>query len=418
MGEKEIESIIAEIAEKTNKSEEEITELIKSKVEKFAGLLTEQGAAFMVQKELGLKQETYEQIKISELEEGMKGIELKGIIESIYPIKEFEKNSKKGKLQSLILNDGTGEVRITLWNDQVGKYDLTRKSEITISNAIISTYNEKKQATLGFNGTIIINKKNEEEFEKIANLKGGASSASVRGRIMRKFPCKEFESGERKGKLCSFQLGDETAVIRVTAWNEKAEEMEKFNEGDAVEINNAYTKDGKFGIELHAGYSANIKETQKEVAKTQEILKETMKENKITQLVEGENAIIKGKINSIEKGNYAYEVCQTCGKKITKTPNGVLCEKCGETKAKKNAVISAIIEDESGNIRTNFFGKNALNAMGLTQEELEKQLNEKTPDIIEAEFNGKLTGKEIKVYGYTKINSFSGNREFNAREVL
>ena len=418
MDEKELKKTITEIAEKTGKSEEEISELIKAKIEKFSGLLTEQGAAFMVQKELGLKQETAEQIKISELEEGMKGIEIKGTIEAIYPVKEFEKNSKKGKLQSLIINDGTGEIRLTLWNDQVGKYDLTRKSEITISNAIITTYNEKKQAILGFNGTITINKKKEEEFEKIADLKSGTSEVNVIGRIMRKFPCKEFESGERKGKLCSFQLGDETAVVRVTAWNEKAEEMEKFNEGDAIEIINAYTKDGKFGIELHAGYSASIKETQKEVAKTQEILKETMKENKISQLVEGENAVINGKINSIEKGNYAYEVCANCGKKIIKTENGIFCEKCGETKAKKNAVISVIIEDESGIIRTNFFGKTALNAMELTQEELEKQLTEKTPDIIEAELNGKLVGKEIKVYGYTRTNNFSGNKEFNAREIL
>ena len=69
--------------------------------------------------------------------------------------------------------------------------------------------------------------------------------------------------GERKGKLCSFQIADESAIIRATAWNEKADEIEKFNEGDAIEIENAYTKEGRFGVELHLGYSADIKKLLK-----------------------------------------------------------------------------------------------------------------------------------------------------------
>jgi ssDNA-binding replication factor A large subunit len=348
----------------------------------------------------------------------MKGIELKGRVEALFPEKSFEKNGKKGKLKSFLLADGTGEVRVTLWNDQVDKYELTKGSEVLISNAIISKYNEKKQLTLGFNGTIEITEKKEEEFEKIAQIKGGNNSINLVGRIIRKFPCKEFESGERKGKLCSFQLGDETALIRATAWNDKADELEKFNEGDAIEIKSAYTKEGKFGAEVHLGYTAEIKETKKEVLPTTEILKEIQKEKKINQLVDGENAVIVGKITGVEKGNFFYEVCEKCGKKITKTENGVLCENCGEVKAKKNAVVSLTIEDDTAGIRANFFGKNALKALGLEQEELERALEEKSPDTMIAALNGKLMEKEIKIYGYQRTNSFSGANEFSAREIL
>lgn len=418
MPDKDINTLIEEIAQKTGKSDDEIRGLVKGKTEKFSGLLTEQGAAYLVQKELGIRQENYEQIQIGELKEGMKGIEIKGKVEAAFPVKEFEKNGKKGKLKSFILSDGTGEIRATLWNDQTDKYELTRGSELKMSNIIITSYNEKKQATLGFNGSIEIISKKEEEYNKISQLKAGMNGVSVAGRIMRKFPCKEFESGERKGKLCSFQIGDETAIIRATAWNEKAEETEKYNEGDAVEIRGAYTKEGKFGAELHLGYMAQMAETLKTVPNVIEILKEQMREKKINTLADGENAVICGKVSGVERGNFFYEVCAKCGKKITKTQNGVLCENCGESTAKKNAVVSLMVEDDTAGIRVNFFGKNALKALGVGQEELEKQTGEKSADVMVAELNGKLIGKEMKVYGYQKTNNFSGNNEFSAREVI
>ena len=418
MTEKNLKELVQEIAEKTGKTEEEVSTLIKAKVEKFSGLLTEQGAAYMVQKELGLKQESYEQMHIGQINEGMKGIEIKGTVEAVFPVKEFEKNGKKGKLKSFILSDGTGEVRVTLWNDQVEKYEITRGSEIALTNIIVSKYNDKKQVTLGFNGTLNILNKKEETFEKMAELKAGLNSVNIVGRIIRKFPCKDFESGERKGRLCSFQIGDETAVLRATAWNEKANETEKYSEGETVEIKNAYTKEGKFGVEIHLGYTATIQETNKEMPSAAEILKETIQEKKINQLTDGESAAITGKITNVEKGNFVYEVCAKCGKKPQKTENGVLCETCGETTTKRNAVVSLLIEDDTSRIKATLFGKNALTILGLTQEELEKELNEKSTEKIMTEMNEKLNGKEIKLYGYQKVNSFSGENEFRVKEII
>ena len=410
--------LISQIAQQSGKTEVEIKSLIDAKVQKFSGLLTEQGATYMVQKELGLKQETLEQVNISDLKEGMKGIELKGTIEAVFPVKEFDKNGKKGKLKSFVLNDTTGGVRVTLWNEQVDEFKIARGNEIVITSVLVKMYNDTKQVTLGFNGKIEIKSTKEIEPIKLAELKSGMSSVGIIGRIMRKFPCKDFESGERKGKLCSFQIGDDTATIRATAWNEKADELEKYNEGDAVEIENAYTKEGRFGVEIHLGYSAEIKETTKTVPTQIELLKDQMEQKKIADTNEGENAVIEGKIMSVEKGNLFYEVCSKCGKKITKTENSYLCESCGETNPKKNPVVSVILEDESGNIKTNFFGKNALNAIGLEQEILEQKVNGNGADIIIAELNANIVGKNVKVFGYTKINSFSGNKEFTVREII
>ncbi|MFA6064841.1 MAG: hypothetical protein WCW44_05075 [archaeon] len=418
MTEQTITALITEISGKTGKSEEEISTLIKAKVEKFSGLLTEQGAAYMVQKELGLKQEALEQIQIGQLTDGMKGIEIKGTIEAIFPIKEFEKGGKKGKLKSFILSDPTGEVRVTLWNDQADKYELTRGSELILSNILVSSYNEKKQVTLGFNGIINILNKKEETFAALSELKSGMNGVNLVGRIVRKFPCKDFESKDRKGKLCSFQFGDGTALLRATAWNEKADEIEKTNEGEVFEIKNAYTKEGRFGVELHLGYTATMTPSTKEIPSIAQILKDSVSEKKVNQLTDGETSTISIKVMGVERGNFLYEVCQKCGKKIQKTENGALCETCGETTPSKRAVASLLVEDDTAGIKATFFGNTALSAIGMTQEEIENNLNAKSMDVFIAELNGKLIGKEIKLLGYQKTNSFSGANEFMVKEII
>jgi replication factor A1 len=410
----EIGELIKEISEKSGKEEKEIKEMIDAKIKKFSGLLTDQGAAFMVQKELGLKQETSVESKVDGLEEGMKNIELKGIVKSVFPVKEFEKNGKQGKLKSFILEDDTGGVRVTLWNDQVDKYDLTIGSEVQLNNVIVSSYNEKKQVSLGFNGTIDILNKKEIDFEKINNLKGGMNGINVVGRLLRKFPCKEFNSGERKGKLCNFQFGDESALLRATAWNEKADEVQALREGDVVEIKNGYTKEGMFGVELHLGYTAELKESEKAMPGVTEILKEQIKEKKINVLVENENVIVKGKIKEILPGNFYFNACEKCGRKVS----GTICESCGEIKGEKRAVLSAIIEDDTGEIKANLFSESALNLLNWKQEDLEKETTEKSSEKLLEEINNSTKGKEIGLFGYNKMNSYSNENEFSVKEVL
>ncbi|MEK6958440.1 MAG: hypothetical protein AABW59_00165 [archaeon] len=410
---------IKEIAEKMGKSVEEVQELIHAKIQKFSGLLTEQGAVYMLQKEVGMKQEALEQVEIGKLQEGMKGVEVKGIVGAVFPLKEFEKNGKKGKLKSFVLSDGTGEVRVTLWNDQVDKYDITTGSEICLNNILASKYNDKMQVTLGFNGVATILNKKEESFTTLSELKAGMGSVNVVGRIMRKFPCKDFETSDRKGKVCSFQFGDETALLRASAWNDKASELAGYNEGDAVEIKNAYTKEGKFGVELHLGYTAHLTTTQKKVPDLMEILKESVVEKKLNSLMDNENVIISGKITNIVPGNFNYLICEKCGKKLSKSDlGGLICEACGEVKGKKNPVVSATVEDDTGRIQVTFFGKNALDIFGWSEEEFNKELEEKSVDRLLAELNGKLNDKPVKVYGYQRANSFSGTSEFMAKEVM
>jgi replication factor A1 len=406
--------LLEEMSEKSGKTVEEINELIKKKVEKFSGLLTKEGATFMVQKELGLKKNDFTTIKVGDLKGGMKDFETKGIIKNIYPLKEFEKNGKKGKILSFLIEDDTGIIRTTLWNDQIKKYDLTQGSEIKIINGFITSYNERKQLSLGYNGSIEIIEKKEEEFEKINDLKSGLNNVNVVGRLIRKFPCKEFENQEKKGKVCNFQFGDETALLRATAWNEKVDEIQEIENDKVIELKNAYTKEGMYGIELHIGYNSIIQKSEKHIPKTIEILKENVEEKKINALVENKNAIINVKIKEIKQGILYFNSCEKCGKKIVEK----ICETCGEVNKIKKPILNIKVEDDTGEITTSFFGHSVLSLIKINQEEFEQETNKKSSQVIINELNEKLKGKEIKLLGHEKNNSFSGENEFNVREII
>jgi len=202
--------------------------------------------------------------------------------------------------------------------------------------------------------------------------------------------------------------------LRATAWNEKADEVQNFIEGDVLEIKNAYTKDGLFGVELNLGYSALLKKSDKAMPNLVEILKENISEKNINELVEGENIIINGKIKTIENRKLFFVACEKCGKKV----EGNICESCGEVKGEKRFIVNSTIEDDTGEIRASFFGENALKLLGKQKDELEKELEEKSVEKIIEEINEKIGGNKIKILGYEKTNSYSGENEFSVKDVF
>ncbi|HNV01533.1 MAG TPA: OB-fold nucleic acid binding domain-containing protein [archaeon] len=418
MEETNIENLIVEIAQKTNKDKEDIRKMVNTKTEKYSGLLTEEAAIDLVKKELGILKEQNERLKISELSEGKKGIEIEGKIELLYPTKEFEKNGKKGKLQNFIISDNTGEIRGTLWNDQIEENKIKQGNEVIITNLIVTSYNDKKQITLGFGGKVKTIKENETEYKKSTELKAGMSNINIFGKIIRKFPCKEFENSERKGRVCSFQLGDESAIIKASAWNDKATILENFLEGDTIEITNAYTKEGKFGTELHLGYTSEIKKSEKEINSITQTDNNKYLEKKLNQINQGDNVLVEGKIIKISDGKLSYLICEKCNKKATKTENGVFCEKCGEVSGKQNPVLSAVINDDTNETQITMFGNIVLEFIENTEEEFSKDIeNKSTQEILEKISENKIN-KTVKIKGYVKENQFLGTNEIIVKEIL
>ncbi len=118
----EIGELIEKICKHSGLSDSEVKKKIEEKQDELSGLVSEEGAAYIVARELGLSliKETKRQLKIKNLVSGLRSVDLVARITEISDVREFEKNGRKGRVANLVLGDETGFVRLSLWNDEIG----------------------------------------------------------------------------------------------------------------------------------------------------------------------------------------------------------------------------------------------------------------------------------------------------------
>ena len=420
-------AIIEKIIDKTGKSMNDVEALINEKKEKFSGLLTDSGAAFMVAKELNVKVESTstptEVTKISKLEDGMQNMDVLVKVLQVFSAREFEKSGKKGTLCNLVIADETGEIRLTLWNkeaDRVQNEQIQKGNVLMLRNCYVSSYNDRKQLSLGYSGEMTINPENQEvevsitenKLTKLEELKPEMSDVDTVARILRIYPATEFSHEGRKGKVLNFQISDGSAIIRATAWNDIADQVLKLSENDLIKIESAYTKQGMRGLELHLGWKARIMENPKidfEIADADKLMDIESEKKTINQLSDGDKYVqVDAKVLGIQQGRFHYKVCPTCRKKLQALDNGYVCEKCGQVKEPEiNLVVGAEIEDSTGKINAVFYEKDAEKFLGISKDEMRKKLDDKSFDDLQEEFGTKLNGKEFSFSGLVKANKLN-----------
>ncbi len=431
----ELQQTLQKIISSSGKSEEEVNRLIGKKKEKFAGLLTESGAALMVAKELGvelgLEEKQLERLQVSQLKGGMSNVEVLARAKHIFSPKNFEKNGKKGILCSLIVGDSTGEIRLTVWGKEVARLqeqNVEKGTVLLLKNCYVNSYKEIPQLNLSYNGNFLINPEidvsglppAEEKCVALKELSESESDASVLGRIIRVFPEKIFEKDGREGKLVNFLIGDGTAIVRAAAWNEMVGEVKKLSSGEAVKIEGCYTKKGLREVELQLGFRARILKSPKDGEKLPGIAEMQgieVQEKKVAGLKEGDRFVaVDAEIEDVLPGQLRFNVCPKCGKKLEAAEGSYLCEECGEVKPDIRAVVSLKLRDETGEIDAVLFGEIAEKAIGMNREELKKRLGVNTAGQLVAELRDAIAGKRVKVNGFVKMNGFSKQLEFSARE--
>lgn len=137
-----LEQILSELEEKTNFSRKQLYDKIKKKHEELSGLVSMEGAAHLVARDLDvviLKPEK-RKLKIKDMTDGMKNINFKARVIQISDTRTFErKDGSTGKVCNLILTDGTGEVRLPVWDKQVESMqkELKEGNVIEVKNADI-----------------------------------------------------------------------------------------------------------------------------------------------------------------------------------------------------------------------------------------------------------------------------------------
>lgn len=290
MSEMKTEVYINKIIENTGLTRKEIQDMVGDKKNELKGLISEEGALFIIARELGVdvKEENKELIQdidifISDISPNMKNINLVGRINEIHRVNKFNKtDGGVGYVGSFLLHDKTGDIRIVLWDDQVNifndnNFEINELVKIINGTARKGRYDEL-EIHIGRFGKIILSPddidykdypKIKFKLSNINEINLGLKSISIEGRIIQISPIKEFTKKDGElGRVGSLTLLDSTGDTRLTFWNDDIEKIEKLEINDVITISNLTprlnTYDSK-SIDLYANRSSVVKKISKDI---------------------------------------------------------------------------------------------------------------------------------------------------------
>ena len=116
----DFDELVTKIIQASGLDREAVLARINSKVVELSGLVSKKGAAHIIASNFGVQ--LHESVKgkslsLKDVVSGLNNISIKGVVTRVFPINEFERNGRKGRVGSLIINDGTADARLVFWNE-------------------------------------------------------------------------------------------------------------------------------------------------------------------------------------------------------------------------------------------------------------------------------------------------------------
>ncbi|MCK9292976.1 MAG: hypothetical protein WCY27_01785 [archaeon] len=426
--------IFRKVKTETGKSEEELqANLIKIK-DKYQGLLSDVGANIMLAKQFNVDlniTSTPSILKISELTSSQDGVSLYARVKFIPPVKTYTgKDGSQGKLQTIYLQDGTGETKLNLWQekaDLLSELNLEKNSLVLVKDAFVSTYNDRLDLSLRHGGTLIKDPENPPLIEKIKeNFKEVSDIEQVEenpidtiGRIINIYPINTFEGKDgKKREVLSFEISDGLKSLRCVAWEPWTQEINSnFSKGDVIKLTDVRLKEGLYDIEAYLNWTSSViknPKTSKKIPPLDQILalSKDLEEGKISELQDGKNYKLEGLIVSINRNNIRYFKCPECNEKVQIINNEFICERCNKViDPQVNLFGSLDIDDGSGILKIVFFKDVVEKIYDLNKDNFKQEILEEQKLEIFDKLEDKLLGEKVKVTGRAKLNNFSSQIE-------
>lgn len=197
--EENYQQLIEFISENSGVSVSEIERKVEAKRAKLAGLISKEGAAQVIAAELNISFDK-QIIKLSQIVPGMRKINLIGKIINLFPVREYTKNGRKGRVASFVLADDTSNMRVVLWDenhiDLIVKGQITNESVVEIANSSIrngeihlSSFSEIKLSNKPMENVVI----EKPVFEKTIISFNANDKVSTRAFVVQMFEPRFFE---------------------------------------------------------------------------------------------------------------------------------------------------------------------------------------------------------------------------------
>lgn len=206
--------------------------------------------------------------KICDLKEGDFPVNLIGVVRAVSPASIFERAGKKGAVMRLSLADETGRTNLVLWDEMVENMKEASKGDfLKLANGQVRKgIGGGLEVHAGRYSQVTICTEKPEGIEippidltKISELNPEMTDVDVLGRVVDIGQVREFtrSSGE-VGRVGDLYLMDETGSIRLSLWDNKASALEDIAVGDTVLVEDAYAREGSFGIGINLGRMGSL----------------------------------------------------------------------------------------------------------------------------------------------------------------
>lgn len=282
----------------------EIERKIEAKRAKLSGLVSREGAAQIVAAELGVNLDQ-EKLKISELMQGMKRANVLGKITEIFPVREFNKNGREGKVVRMLIADESSNVPVVLWDTNhialVENKTLSEGDVIEVSNANVrngelhlSSFADIKKSKAEL-GEVVTGKVFSEK--PLSDVKSG-EKAKIRGVVVQVYEPRYFEINPETGRkptqeerdrgvklekraLLNFVIDDGSESIRCVVFGDEIKKLGLTDEEIFSLDKFEEKKNNILGSEMY--FSGNMRQNQ--LYNTNEFTIEGMEEVNVDELI-------------------------------------------------------------------------------------------------------------------------------------
>jgi len=251
-------------------------------------------------------------LKIGDAHE-MRNVTLIGLVSKVYDTITFERDDgTTGKVKSMELEDDTGAIRLTLWNEDT-EIDVKKGDILKIigGNIEFDDYSGTNyRVNTNWNTKLIINPPIDQEMKDKLNevgkylkpmkindlnkIEDDGEEVDIIGRVVNLYEPNEFQRDDgTTGMVRTAEIADDSGMVRVSLWDNKAEHQMK--EGDALKIENARTRLGDYQVDLSVGKTSRLIEPTEEEIKDLPSLKDVesmiYQSKKIKELAEGDRDV-------------------------------------------------------------------------------------------------------------------------------
>jgi replication factor A1 len=177
---------------------------------------------------------------ISELKEGMSGVDVICKILRVYEVREFEREGQDpGKVVNLLVGDETGRARLVLWDEDVGlveKGQIKEGEVVKAKNAYVKVRYDEPEIHVGKHGKVVLKPdiaigdipgwQGETSRKRLEELRSG-DRAEIRGALVEIFDnIRVFDKKDgSKGMVINGVIDDGTACMRAAFYDKMAETL-------------------------------------------------------------------------------------------------------------------------------------------------------------------------------------------------